>query len=106
MTGKLHHVLPPPAPAVAEPVQRLVKHEQSEHIRVGFLSKEINILSFRSHLSLFSLVLKVHQSILPVRKGKDGWIDIICPGGVSCFDEGHFFSHVVNTVVFTLDNAL
>lgn len=43
-----------------------------------------------------SLALQVHQSILPVRKGKDGWIDIICPGGVSCFDEGHFFSHVAS----------
>lgn len=43
--------------------------------------------------------LQVHQSILPVRKGKDGWIDIICPGGVSCFDEGHFFSHVVSSFV-------
>lgn len=44
-----------------------------------------------------SLALQVHQSILPVRKGKDGWIDIICPGGVSCFDEGHFFSHVASS---------
>ncbi|XP_048576400.1 C-Maf-inducing protein-like [Nematostella vectensis] len=38
---------------------------------------------------------EVHQSILPVRKGKDGWIDIFCPGGVSCFDEGHFFSLIM-----------
>ncbi|RMX49360.1 hypothetical protein pdam_00014783 [Pocillopora damicornis] len=42
---------------------------------------------------------EVHQSILPVRKGKDGWIDIICPGGVSCFDEGHFFSHVMGRLL-------
>ncbi|CAH3133795.1 unnamed protein product [Porites lobata] len=42
---------------------------------------------------------EVHQSILPVRKGKDGWIDIICPGGVSCFDEGHFFSHVMSRLL-------
>lgn len=54
-----------------------------------------------SILSLFYLVLQVHQSILPVRKGKDGWIDIICPGGVSCFDEGHFFSHVASSFAFT-----
>ncbi|CAH3020122.1 unnamed protein product [Porites evermanni] len=42
---------------------------------------------------------KVHQSILPVRKGKDGWIDIICPGGVSCFDDGQFFSHVMSRLL-------
>ncbi|XP_031565829.1 C-Maf-inducing protein-like isoform X2 [Actinia tenebrosa] len=38
----------------------------------------------------------VHQSILPVRKGKDGWIDMFCPGGISCFDEGHFFSLIMS----------
>ncbi|KAK3707967.1 hypothetical protein QZH41_010719 [Actinostola sp. cb2023] len=38
---------------------------------------------------------EVHQSILPVRKGKDGWIDMFCPGGISCFDEGHFFSLIM-----------
>ncbi|XP_073231692.1 C-Maf-inducing protein-like [Porites lutea] len=42
---------------------------------------------------------EVHQSILPVRKGKDGWIDIICPGGVSCFDDGQFFSHVMSRLL-------
>lgn len=38
---------------------------------------------------------EVHQAMLPVRKGKDGWIDVFCPGGVSCFDEGHFFAYVM-----------
>jgi len=54
-------------------------------------------------MSSSSLVLQVHQSILPVRRGKDGWIDIFCPGGVSCFDEGHFFSHVVSSLANTTD---
>ncbi|KXJ22027.1 C-Maf-inducing protein [Exaiptasia diaphana] len=39
---------------------------------------------------------EVHQSILPIRKGKDGWIDMFCPGGISCFDEGHFFSLIMS----------
>ena len=44
--------------------------------------------------SLFWLT-QVHQTVLPVREGKDGWIDLFCPGGVCCSDDGEFFSRMV-----------
>ena len=40
----------------------------------------------------------MHQTVLPVREGKDGWIDLFCPGGVCCTDDGEFFSRMVRVV--------
>ena len=39
---------------------------------------------------------EVHQAIFPVREGKDGWVDLFSPGGVSCGDNGEFFAHMVS----------
>ncbi|CAB3977186.1 Hypothetical predicted protein [Paramuricea clavata] len=42
---------------------------------------------------------EVHQTVLPVREGKDGWIDLFCPGGVCCPDDGEFFSQMVAKIM-------
>ena len=33
-----------------------------------------------------------------MREGKDGWIDLFCPGGVCCTDDGEFFSRMVRVI--------
>lgn len=38
---------------------------------------------------------EVHQSLLGIREGKEGWFEIFCPGGISCDDEGELFSLMV-----------
>ncbi|XP_046842090.1 C-Maf-inducing protein-like isoform X2 [Xenia sp. Carnegie-2017] len=42
---------------------------------------------------------EVHQTVLPVREGKDGWIDLFCPGGICCTDDGEFFSKMVGKIM-------
>lgn len=38
---------------------------------------------------------EVHQALLGIREGKEGWFEIFCPGGISCDDEGELFSTMV-----------
>ena len=37
----------------------------------------------------------VHQTILGIREGKEGWFDFYCPGGVACDDDGELYSIMV-----------
>lgn len=39
----------------------------------------------------------VHQTVLGIREGKEGWFDLYCPGGVACDDEGELYSIMVRT---------
>ena len=38
---------------------------------------------------------EVHQTLLGIREGKEGWFEIFCPGGISCDDNGELFSIMV-----------
>jgi len=67
------------------------------YIIIIIIIHSLNILTV-----IMCVLLQVHQSILPIRKGKDGWIDMFCPGGISCFDEGHFFSLIVSSLLLLL----
>ena len=42
---------------------------------------------------------EVHQSILPIREEKDGWIHHFAPGGVCCTDDGNLFSSLVSKLL-------
>ena len=39
----------------------------------------------------------VHQTILGIREGKEGWFHLYCPGGIACDDEGQLFGVIVST---------
>ena len=43
---------------------------------------------------------EVHQTLLGIREGKEGWFEIFCPGGISCDDEGELFSIMVHFYSF------
>ncbi|ELT87321.1 hypothetical protein CAPTEDRAFT_168560 [Capitella teleta] len=34
----------------------------------------------------------VHQTVLGIRDGKEGWFHLYCPGGIACDDDGGLFS--------------
>ena len=64
-----------------------------------FLLKCINVL-----FSLMKNVIKnvsadsrceVHQTILGIREGKEGWFHLYCPGGIACDDEGEIYGTMV-----------
>ena len=37
----------------------------------------------------------VHQTVLGIREGKEGWFDLYCPGGAACDDDGELYSIMV-----------
>ena len=39
---------------------------------------------------------EVHQSVLGIREGKEGWFHLFCPGGIACEDEGDLFALMVS----------
>ena len=39
---------------------------------------------------------EVHQTILGIREGKEGWFEMFCLGGIACDDDGEMFSLMVN----------
>ena len=42
----------------------------------------------------------VHQTILGIREGKEGWFHLYCPGGIACDDEGELFGRIVSDNLF------
>jgi hypothetical protein len=38
----------------------------------------------------------VHQTVLGIRDGKEGWFHLYCPGGIACDDDGSLFSVIVS----------
>jgi len=41
----------------------------------------------------------VHQTLLGIREGKEGWFEIFCPGGISCDDNGELFTIMLDTLI-------
>ena len=44
-------------------------------------------------------VCDVHQTILGIREGKEGWFHIYCPGNIGCDDDGELWGKMVRTVI-------
>ena len=42
---------------------------------------------------------EVHQTLLGIREGKEGWFESFCPGGISCDDEGELFTVMLGTLI-------
>ena len=40
-------------------------------------------------------VCDVHQTILGIREGKEGWFHIYCPGNIGCDDDGILWGEMV-----------
>lgn len=38
----------------------------------------------------------VHQTVLGIREGKEGWFHLYCPGGIACDDDGNLFGRLVS----------
>ena len=38
---------------------------------------------------------EVHQTILGIREGKEGWFEMFCLSGIACDDDGEMFSLMV-----------
>ena len=37
----------------------------------------------------------VHQTLLGIREGKEGWFHLYCPGGIACDDDGQLWGVMV-----------
>lgn len=42
---------------------------------------------------------EVHLTVLGIREGKVGWFHLLCPGGLSCADEGGIYAKLLNTLL-------
>ena len=38
----------------------------------------------------------VHQTVLGIREGKEGWFHLYCPGGIACDDDGELYGVMVS----------
>lgn len=41
---------------------------------------------------------EVHQTVLGIREGKEGWFEMFCLGGIACDDDGEMFSLMVRSL--------
>jgi hypothetical protein len=37
----------------------------------------------------------VHQCVLGIREGKEGWFHVICPSSAACSDDGSLWASIV-----------
>ncbi|WAR11684.1 CMIP-like protein [Mya arenaria] len=44
-------------------------------------------------------VCDVHQTILGIREGKEGWFHLYCPGNIGCDDDGELWGQMLNTLM-------
>ena len=44
---------------------------------------------------------EVHQTVLGIREGKEGWFEMFCLGGIACDDDGEMFSVMVSLINHT-----
>ena len=69
-----------------------INYENADEIRSINIRgmKMITVSFFHSHDPL-----QVHTAVCGVRDGKAGWLDLYCPSGPACDDEGQLFSLMV-----------
>jgi hypothetical protein len=41
---------------------------------------------------------EVHQTVLGIREGSEGWFEMFCLGRIACDDEGELFSLMVRSI--------
>ncbi|XP_052230363.1 C-Maf-inducing protein-like isoform X1 [Dreissena polymorpha] len=44
-------------------------------------------------------VCDVHQTILGIREGKEGWFHLYCPGNIGCDDDGELWGQMLQTLM-------
>lgn len=44
-------------------------------------------------------VCDIHQTLLGIREGKEGWFHLYCPGGVACDDDGQLWGIMLGTLI-------
>ncbi|XP_025115015.1 C-Maf-inducing protein-like isoform X2 [Pomacea canaliculata] len=44
-------------------------------------------------------VCEVHQMVLGIREGKEGWFHLYCPGGIACDDDGQLWGVMLETLI-------
>ncbi len=49
---------------------------------------------------------EVHQTVLGIREGKEGWFEMFCLGGIACDDDGEMFSLMVKIEIFSKQKFL
>lgn len=37
----------------------------------------------------------VHQCVMGIREGKEGWFHVVCPSSAACFDDGSLWASIV-----------
>ncbi|KAI0213063.1 C-Maf-inducing protein [Lamellibrachia satsuma] len=42
---------------------------------------------------------EVHQTLLGVREGREGWFHLYCPGGIACDDEGQLYGIMLRCLI-------
>ncbi|CAF3225874.1 unnamed protein product [Rotaria socialis] len=42
---------------------------------------------------------EVHQTVLGIREGKNGWFEISCLGSIACDDDGEMYSHILSKLI-------
>ncbi|XP_076449363.1 C-Maf-inducing protein-like [Babylonia areolata] len=42
---------------------------------------------------------EVHQTLLGIREGKEGWFHLYCPGGIACDDDGQLWGTMLETLI-------
>ncbi|CAF3796013.1 unnamed protein product [Rotaria magnacalcarata] len=42
---------------------------------------------------------EVHQTVLGIREGKEGWFEMFCLGGIACDDDGEMFSLMLSKLI-------
>ena len=45
---------------------------------------------------------EVHQTVLGIREGKEGWFHLYCPGGIACDDDGELYGVMVSGNFFLI----
>ena len=48
----------------------------------------------------------VHQCLLGMREGKEGWFHVVCPSSAACSDDGSLWASIVSRIQLTFNYAL
>jgi hypothetical protein len=72
---------------------------------IPFPDEALGHAVFTSHIKstiqniVMDLRCEVHQSVLGIRDGKEGWFHLYCPGGIACDDEGELYSIMLKRLI-------
>ena len=55
-----------------------------------------------ARLTFLPCVLQVHQNVLPIREGKQGWIHHFAPDGICFHDNAKVFADIVSNSLLLL----